>query len=91
MGHGLSNLLNIFSLASNSNSSYTWQIDQGEIGTGVGEYIQNDRAVNNTLVATAHFVCEEIDLVSNLRKISKLLSWDFFKDGPRLYHCLLMI
>jgi hypothetical protein len=91
VGHGLCDLLDVLGLASNSDSSDTWQIDEGEIGAGVGEYIQNDGDINDALVAAAHFVCQEVDLVSHLREIGKLLPWDLLENGPGLYHSLLMI
>jgi hypothetical protein len=65
MRHCLGNLLNILSLPSNSDTGNSRQINQSQVRAGVREDVQNNGDIYNSLVASAHFISEEVDLVSH--------------------------
>jgi hypothetical protein len=81
MCHCTCNLFDVIWLIGNSNTSNTWQIDQSQIWASVRVNLQNNRFIDDIFVVSAKFVCEPINVVSDLWKICKLFAWDFFREN----------
>lgn len=48
------------------------------------ENIENDWLVDNVLLLSANFVCEEVDCLLDFLEVSEFLIWNFIEFGPRL-------
>lgn len=80
--HIFSNLFDVLSLvgASQGDTCYTGKINEGQIRTSVGEDLQHDRFVDDSLGLTTDLVGQSFDGLSHLVEVTELLSLDFFRE-----------
>lgn len=53
--------------------------------------IEYDRLVNDTLLSTSYFICENVNVLPDFLEIKELFARDFFEDGPRLGFVMQMV
>ena len=90
MCHTSSNLFDVSILSIDWNSCNSWQINHCQIRACMGVYSQNDWLINDVFSFSCNFVCQELDCWLYFKKISKFLTWYFFKLSP-WYNFLLRV
>lgn len=77
MAHGASDLLDVFRLVSDGDTSDTGQINKSQVWTSVRKDLEHNRLVNDVFVGTAYLISESVDVVANLAEVSKLAARNF--------------
>lgn len=78
--HVFGDLIDVFILTGNGDSSYSREIDKRQIRTGTGINGENDWLVDYIFASSCYFISKFIDFQLNLLKIRELLPWNLLKN-----------
>lgn len=78
--HIFGDFVDVIGLFSDGNGGDAGQVDDGQVGTRLGEDIQDDGLVDNLLALAADLVSDEVDACSHLVEVGKLLLRALLQD-----------
>lgn len=89
--HIFCNFFDVFILTVNWDSCNTRQIHHRKIWTSVRENVENNWFINNVLLLSADFICQEIDCFLHFLEVSEFFIGYFLKFCPRfnVFRCMI--